>query len=78
MAPEMANVIDSVWFDDIVAAGKLMDEQDIPITGRKMLSQDGVMIMDERPPVFRPFPVHGGSPRISKHRRARKQRHRRK
>ena len=69
-------VMKGVSWDDVVAAGKMMDEQDIPKTGRKMLSEDGVMIMDDRPVVFRPFPKRDGGPRISKHRKARKQRHR--
>lgn len=64
-----------VSWDDVVAAGELMDEQDIPKNGRKMLSEDGVLIMDDRPPVFRPFPKRSGSPRVSKHKRARRQRH---
>ena len=85
MSPEEGYTNDNmrVWVDEaktitwseLMEVAKLMDESDIPYRGRKLLSEDGVMIMDERPIVFRPFPKHDGGPRISKHRRARKLRH---
>ena len=69
---EMRDHVDAEILEEI---GRVMDEQDIPIRGRKLLSKDGIMIMDDRPPVFRSFSKRSGSPRISKHRKARKQRH---
>jgi hypothetical protein len=81
MSPEFGDT--SIWVDEaetitweqLLAVQKIMDEQEIPDRGRKLLSEDGILIMDERPTVFRPFSKRSGGPRVSKHRRARKQRH---
>ena len=60
---------------ELLALMEIMDKHEIPSTGRKLLLKDGALIMDERPPVFRPIPVRRGGPRIYKHRKAKKQRH---
>jgi hypothetical protein len=81
MSPEFGDT--SIWVDEaetitweqMLAVQKIMNEQEIPDRGRKLPFSDGVMIMDERPLVFRPFSRRSGSPRVSKHKRARRQRH---
>jgi hypothetical protein len=66
---------ETITWEQMLAVQKIMNEQEIPDRGRRLLSSDGILIMDERPHVFRPVSRHIGGPRVSKHRRARKQRH---
>jgi hypothetical protein len=66
---------ETITWEQILKVQEIMNEQEVPDRGRKLLSQDGIMIMDERPHVFRPFSKHSGGPRVSKHRCARRQRH---
>lgn len=66
---------ETITWDDIKRVQEIMDANDVPHHGRKLLAEGGYMVMDDLPPVFRPYPAQGGGPRTSKHIKARKQRH---